>query len=155
MSRLTHHEGDIWTTTALAIGQGVNVRGVMGAGIAAQFSTKFPDMYQEYKRLCDTNTLVPGELHVWPVPRSSPDQAQRYVFNLASQINPGANASYRLILKSAQRALQNASAMGIDAVALPRIGSGIGGLDEAKVEGILEAVAQSYKADIELWTYKP
>lgn len=44
---------------------------------------------------------------------------------------------------------------GIDTLALPRIGSGIGGLDEGKVEGILWSLATILRTDIELWTYKP
>ncbi len=38
-------------------------------------------------------------------------------------------------------------------LALPRIASGIGGLDEPVVEAILGSLAARTRVDIELWTY--
>lgn len=154
MTNLILREGNIWTTDARAVGQGVNLRGVMGSGIALQFKNYFPAMYEEYRGVCMRGTFPPGDVHVWDVPKTE-GNPQRFIFNISTQIDPGANASYRLILKGVQRALQVADVMQLGTLALPRIGSGIGGLDEAKVEGILDALAQSYKTDIELWTYKP
>ncbi|UVG35170.1 ADP-ribosylglycohydrolase [Microbacterium phage Cece] len=154
MTKLIHREGNIWTTDARAIGQGVNLRGVMGSGIALQFKSYFPEMFEEYKSFCERGRFLPGDVHVWDVPRQE-GQPQRFIFNLSSQIEPGANASYRLLLLAVQRALKLCDTMRLGTLALPRIGSGIGGLNELKVEGILEALAESYKTDIELWTYKP
>ena len=154
MTQLIHREGNIWTTEARAIGQGVNLRGVMGSGIALQFKEYFPAMYEEYKSYCAAGKFPPGDVHVWDVPRQE-GQPSKFIFNLSSQIEPGANASYKLLLHSVQRALKLADVMRLGTLALPRIGSGIGGLDEKKAEGILDALAQSYQTDIELWTYKP
>lgn len=153
MTKLIHREGDIFTTEARAIGQGVNLRGLMGAGIALQFKTRFPAMNEEYKDLCARQVFPPGDVHIFDVPVEG--QPTRYIFNLSTQIDPGSNASYKLILHAVQRALRLADTMQLGTLALPRIGSGIGGLNELKVEGILDALAQSYKTDIELWTYKP
>lgn len=154
MTKLIHREGNIWTTDARAVGQGVNLRGVMGSGIALQFKNYWPEMYEEYRGLCLRGTFPPGDVHVWGVPSVVEGEPRRFIFNISTQIDPGANASYRLILKGVQRALQVADVMQLGTLALPRIGSGVGGLDEGKVEGILDALAQSYKTDIELWTYK-
>jgi O-acetyl-ADP-ribose deacetylase (regulator of RNase III) len=41
----------------------VNCVGVMGAGLAKQFKEKFPDMFEEYWRLCSTDSIHLGE--VW------------------------------------------------------------------------------------------
>ena len=95
MTSLIHREGDIWNTHARAIGQGVNLRGVMGAGIALQFKTRFPAMYEEYRTLCRGNRFPPGEVHIWDVPPVQEGEPQRFIFNIATQVEPGANASLK------------------------------------------------------------
>ncbi|UDL16399.1 ADP-ribosyltransferase [Microbacterium phage Zooman] len=152
MTKLIHREGDIFTTEARGIGHGVNLMGQMGAGIAAQFSARLPAMYEEYKDICARGALAPGDVHVWDFPVEA-GQPSRHIFNISSQVAPGANAHYSLILKGVGRALRRADALGIGTLALPRIGGKIGGLEDTKVEGILHALAELYETDIELWTY--
>lgn len=150
MTKLIHREGDIWTTEAAGIGHGVNIVGAMGAGVAAQFKALFPAMYTEYADRCARGALAPGDVYVWKL-----QNADRFVYNISSQVQPGANARYSLLMRGVGRALRHADAHNVGVLALPRIGSGIGGLKDEKVEGILEALAELYETDIELWTYKP
>lgn len=79
MTKLIHKEGDIFTSTAQALGHGVNVCGLMGAGIALQFRKRFPDMYLEYQKHCLSGALNPGDYFVWTLPDG------RQIYNLASQ----------------------------------------------------------------------
>lgn len=148
MTKLILREGDIFDTDAMAIGHGVNTAGFMGAGIAAQFKDRFPFMYEAYRRMCEISILHPGG--VYPYTRED----GRIVYNIASQDRPGANATYDFLLSGVSRTLSHAEMHGIPVVALPRIGSGIGGLDEAYVEGILFSLARTSPVDIELWTYR-
>lgn len=149
MTKLIHREGDIFTTNARAIGHGVNTIGAMGAGIAVQFKTRFPEMYEFYRRECEHGYLTGGRIFPWTLSDG------RMVYNIASQELPGANASYTFLAYGIQKTLEDCTKRGIETLALPRIGSGIGGLDEVKVENILETLALFYPTDIELWTYKP
>lgn len=153
MTKLIHREGDIFTTGARAIGHGVNTVGAMGAGIAVQFKNRFPEMYEEYKRLCVDNKLHPGTVMPWTI--KTPWGGDVMVFNIASQELPGACASYDLLITGVREAIDICELVGIPSLALPRIGSGIGGLDESVVESILAALAARTRVDIELWTYKP
>lgn len=43
----------------------VNCVGVMGAGVALQFKTQFPKMYEEYVRECNQGRVKIGLPHVW------------------------------------------------------------------------------------------
>jgi len=141
--------GDIFSSQAEAVGHGVNTLGYMGAGIAAQFSRKFPVMYAQYKELCEGHRLKPGKVFVYHIP-----QTDRWVFNLASQKNPGADAQLYLVEESVANAFFIMDSLGITSIALPRIGSGIGGLNWDDVKAEIERVA-SYNPHItvELWTY--
>ena len=43
----------------------VNCVGVMGKGLALQFKKMYPGNFDEYKKACSLNKVVPGELFVW------------------------------------------------------------------------------------------
>ncbi|MGE6627912.1 macro domain-containing protein [Bacillus pumilus] len=46
-------ERNILDTTKNIICHQVNCKGVMGAGLAKQIKSKYPNVYEEYKRLCE------------------------------------------------------------------------------------------------------
>lgn len=151
MTNLIHRKGDIFTTNARAIGHGVNTHGVMGAGIALQFKNRFPKMYEAYREDCKNGKLRGGEVMPWAI--GTDWGSDLMVFNIASQESPGDNATYDFLVSGVKTAIDICVLIGIPVLALPRIGSGIGGLDEAIVEGILESLAKRTAVDIELWTY--
>ena len=43
----------------------INCRGVMGAGIALEFSLRYPEMYESYKRDCATGSIRVGETKIY------------------------------------------------------------------------------------------
>ncbi len=153
MTNLYHREGNLFHTDARAIGHGVNTLGLMDAGIAVQFKAMFPDMYLAYKAACETGNFKGGMVFPWSL--TSTWQRNAYVMNIASQEKPGRNASYDFLVQGVTSSLAFCEGGEIDRLALPRLGSGIGGLDMDVVEGILGSLAARYKTDIELWTYKP
>jgi O-acetyl-ADP-ribose deacetylase (regulator of RNase III) len=154
MTKIIHKTGDIFTTKAQAMGHGVNIDGIMGHGIAVQFRNCFPDMYAAYKALCGTKKLAPGEAMVWdvPAPKGVLWETQ-YVYNIASQDRPGRNARLDWLRDGVIASLYHARDNGVKTLALPRIGSGIGGLDQNEVEAVLLELAESGPTDIEIWTY--
>lgn len=150
MGILTIKRGDIWTTQARAIGHGVNVDGVMGAGIAKQFRDRFPAMYEEYREMCHNDQLLPGQVFPFQV-RATPPQ---FIYNIASQDRPGPTAQLEWLQQGVAQALEHAAANGIDTIALPMIGAGIGGLDAQDVIQVLKGRVAYSVVDIELWIYE-
>jgi O-acetyl-ADP-ribose deacetylase (regulator of RNase III) len=146
MATLIHKTGDMFTTDARAIGHGVNIAGVMGHGIAVQFRNRFPEMHQAYKIACKRGLLEPGKTMIWP------HTDDLFVYNIASQDQPGRNARLDWLEEGVEAALQHADAKGIEKIALPRIGAGIGGLNWDEVAGALLRLAEEHKCDIEVWT---
>lgn len=146
---ITHKTGDIFTTELNAIGHGVNTQGVMGSGIAVAIKEKYPDVYKIYREVCLRGGISGGDLLVV---QSMVDG--KYIFNLASQEKTGPNATYDFLRSSVRKSLGYCAENNMPSVALPRIGSGIGLLEEDKVYAILEEEAARYpEVDIELWTY--
>ncbi len=53
------------TDGPVVLGHGVNAEGIMGAGIAAQFRARYPEMYNNYASLCNDGSLRPGDSWIW------------------------------------------------------------------------------------------
>jgi O-acetyl-ADP-ribose deacetylase (regulator of RNase III) len=151
MAQLHLRTGDIFTTTADGIGHGVNCAGVMGSGIAVQFRSRFPGMYEPYRALCATGGLVPGECHVY---RANPaGSSQSWVFNIASQRLPGPDATLEWLTAGVRAALVAAERRSVQVLALPQIGCGIGGLNWADARPVLADLAEQSPVGIEAWTF--
>lgn len=146
MGTLTEYMGDLFASDAPALAQGVNVDGVMGAGIAVAFRRRFPGLYEDYRAACQSGRLEAGGLHTWRDPQSGV-----IVFNMASQDRPGANARLEWVDSSARAALRSAEQMGVDRIALPRIASGIGGLQWVDVRAALTSAAADSSTSFEVW----
>lgn len=131
--------GDLFVNryNAEALAHGCNCKGAMGAGIAKSFRGRYPEMYEEYRRLCKSSPrqFNPGDSFLWK------EQDKPYVFNLVTQEDYWHNrASCEAIEKALETMKRQASEQGIKSIAMPRIGAGYGGLSWDKVQPIVESV---------------
>lgn len=123
-----------------ALGQGVNTEGIMGGGIAVEFRTRWPEMYQEYHKLCVRyGQALGGLLHIWDGDNVFSDEYIPTVYNLFSQLAPGRDGDYLLLKKAAILMRQDAEGR-FDRVGVPWIGCGIAGLEKHNVEYLFKQV---------------
>jgi O-acetyl-ADP-ribose deacetylase (regulator of RNase III) len=146
MTNLILRTGDMFTSDAPALAHGVNIAGVMGAGVAKFVKQKFPDAFLEYRTACWTGQLRPGGVHIF-------DEGFPVIYNVASQDLPGPHAKLTWLDTGIRAALTHADLNELSVIALPRIGCGIGGLDWADVEPVLRAAARDHYTDLEVWEY--
>lgn len=140
-------KGDLFTAETYAIGQGVNCKGVMGAGIAAKFRSEYPENYLKYRQMCSYNALRPGKALLV-------EEKGKLIVNMATQDFPGADATLARVYESAQFAAHNLSEKGIDLLAIPLIGCGIGGLKWPDVEDLLLRIEKMYPGfQFEVWRF--
>ncbi len=124
-----------------AFAHGCNCQGSMGAGIAAGFKQRYPDMYEEYRRRCKTEPrqFDLGDAFLWQ------ENDQPAVFNLGTQGGYWhARASYQTVETALQQMKDLADAHSICSIAMPRIGVGYGGLSWKKVRAIVERVFRDW-----------
>lgn len=140
--------GDLFTTTAPALGHGVNVDGLMGAGIAVMFQRKFTGLLLAYRAACRNGVLRPGGVFPWRA------EDGRWIYNIASQDRPGRRARLEWVRSAAAEALEHADANGVSVIALPQIGCGIGGLAWDEVAAILEDEQSRTTAKFEIWVFE-
>ncbi len=143
---IVHKTGNLFDTELTSIAHGVNVDGVMGAGIAKTVRALYPVTYETYRNACKTGVLKPGKIHVWY-------ENGRFVYNLASQDRPGPNAKLKWLEKSLDAAIVHAKKSNHAAMAVPRIGAGIGGLDWDDVLELMTALSEKHDFTLEIWTY--
>jgi O-acetyl-ADP-ribose deacetylase (regulator of RNase III) len=138
-----YREGDLFDQSDVyAIGHGVNCKGVMGAGIAVLFRRKYPEMYKQYVLWCDTGVLKPGGCMPWMPWETDPGH---FVFNIASQNEPGADATVQWLVQGVEAAIAQAKKIGLNKLAVPRIAAGIGGLTWEEVKETFEVIGNSHE----------
>lgn len=143
---IIHKTGNLFDTELNSIAHGVNVDGLMGAGIAKTFRSLYPTNYQTYRHACGTGVLKPGKMHVWY-------EKNMFIYNLASQDRPGPTAQLKWLKSALDKAIVHAVRSGTTSMAVPRIGAGIGGLDWEDVLELMTELAAKYDFTLEVWTF--
>ena len=131
-------KGDIFALQGVySYAHGCNCAGAMGKGIALQFKYKFPEMYNEYKRLCQQNKYNPGDVYDYSYDKG-------HIYNLGTQETWRTKAKIEYIENSLLKMLELAISDNVKAIALPAIGAGLGGLLWEDVKGVIEKVSSQY-----------
>jgi O-acetyl-ADP-ribose deacetylase (regulator of RNase III) len=143
--------GDLFANEhhAEALAHGCNCKGSMGAGIAVEFRERYPAMYEEYRRRCKATPreLNPGDVFLWKA------EDRPWVFNLATQENYWrSRATYETVERALREMRSQAGAEDIHSLAMPRIGTGYGGLSWKKVREVIERVCGDW--DGTLYVYE-
>src|SRR5436190_4551925 len=61
MNTITYHvDEDLFTAPTQVIVNPVNIQGVMGKGLAAEFKKRYPEMFQQYRHECQSGRLRIG-----------------------------------------------------------------------------------------------
>src|SRR6516165_4247416 len=115
--------GDLFDSDceAGALAHGCNCQGSMGAGVAKTFRSRYPVMYEEYRKRCKAQPkqFNLGDCWLWKA------DDQPWVFNLGTQERYWrGRASYEAIETALRSMRQQAEADGLSTIAMPRIGVG-------------------------------
>lgn len=114
---------------------GCNCAGAMGKGIALQFKKMYPQMYNQYKLLCKNGEFNLGDVFEY-------NHGTGYVFNLGTQKTWRTKAQIDAVELSLKNMVNIAESLKITNIALPRIASGLGGLEWKTVKQTLNSVAK-------------
>ncbi len=136
--------GDIFSIQGVKnYAHGCNCSGAMGKGIALQFKLRYPEMYKIYKQKCAKKEFELGDVFEY-------HYGGGYIFNLGTQKSWRTKARIDAIDKSLNKMLLLAAENGVDKIALPKIGAGLGGLEWKLVRKVIEQTSNRYP-DIELF----
>jgi len=142
--------GDILTADTEALVNTVNCVGVMGRGIALQFKNKFPENYKAYEAACKKQEVMPGHMFVFNTGNLT---FPRYVINFPTKRHWKGKSRIEDIESGLEDLARVVNEQNIQSVAVPPLGSGLGGLDWREVRARIENALQNCNAHI--FVYEP
>lgn len=147
---ITFTKGDLFESQAEALVNPVNCVGVMGKGLALQFKKRFPENFRLYDAACAFREIQTGKMFVTqPMEPGAP----RWIINFPTKkhwsnpsklefIEDGLNYLRRFLIENH-----------VNSVAIPALGSGLGGLDWKDVRRLIERELAGL--DTEIYVYPP
>jgi len=148
---ITFTRGDILQAECEAIVNSVNCVGVMGRGVALQFKQAYPANFKAYAAACRRGEVQPGRMFVfdtgeltWP----------RYIINFPTKRHWRGKSRIEDVHDGLEALVAEIQARGIHSIAIPPLGSGLGGLDWGDVRPLIEG-ALSGLVDVNVLVLEP
>lgn len=129
---LVFTKGDMFESPVDARVNTVNCVGVMGAGVALAFKTRYPEMFKEYQHECRAGRIRPGELFIW---RSLTGEL---IINFPTKRDWRDPSRYEDIASGLDSLRAYLQEQGPISIAMPALGCGHGGLDWRIVAPMIE-----------------
>ena len=148
---ITYKTGDILTEAAEALVNTVNCVGVMGRGVALQFKRAFPENFKAYAARCKRDELRPGRVFVFETGAMVPP---RYIINFPTKRHWRGKSRLEDIESGLGSLVQEVRSRGIRSIAIPPLGSGLGGLHWPSVRTRMEAALTGLD-DVEIVIFEP
>ena len=144
---VTFVNGDIFKSPAQVLTNTVNCVGVMGKGVALEFKNRYPQMFNDYKAKCDQGNVKPGQPYLW-----EDDTAQ--VLNFPTKRNWRDNSLLQDIEDGLKHLANSYEQMGIQSIAMPALGCGLGGLKWSEVQPLIVKHLGALP-DLDVYVYEP
>jgi O-acetyl-ADP-ribose deacetylase (regulator of RNase III) len=149
---IEYRSGDILTSEAEALVNTVNCVGVMGRGIALQFKNAYPENFKAYAVACKREQVQPGRMFVFETGQLT---LPRYIINFPTKRHWRGKSRIEDIDSGLKALVAEIRARRIRSIALPPLGSGLGGLDwTAEVRPRVEAALRALD-DVQIIVYEP
>ncbi|HFD87780.1 MAG TPA: Appr-1-p processing protein [Gammaproteobacteria bacterium] len=148
---IEYKTGNILTEDAEAIINTVNCVGVMGRGIALQFKKAFPENFKAYAAACKREEVQPGRMFVFDMGGLT---NPRYIINFPTKRHWRGKSRIEDIQSGLEALATEIRSRGILSVAIPPLGSGLGGLDWAEVRQHIER-ALADMDDVHIIIFEP
>lgn len=142
--------GDILKSQAEALVNTVNCVGIMGRGVALQFKNTFPENFKVYAAACKRGEVQPGKMLLFETGELSP----RYIINFPTKRHWRGKSRVEDIEAGLVDLVDLIRVKNIRSIALPPLGSGLGGLDWRDVRSRIEAALRPLD-QVQITVYEP
>lgn len=149
---IEYKTGDILTEDAEAIINTVNCVGVMGRGISLQFKKAFPENFRAYAAACKREEVQPGRMFVFDT--GSGLASPRYIINFPTKRHWRGKSRMEDIDAGLDALVGEIRKRGICSIAIPPLGSGLGGLEWSKVKQRIERTLSDLD-DVRIIIFEP
>ncbi len=129
---ITYLDISLFDSPAQTLVNTVNTVGVMGKGIALVFKHLYPDMYKEYRKLCDDKKFSVGMLYIYRTPN-------KIIVNFPTKQHWRNPSRLDYIEIGLRKFVDRYQDYGIASVSFPQLGCGNGELNwERQVQPLME-----------------
>jgi O-acetyl-ADP-ribose deacetylase (regulator of RNase III) len=108
----------------------VSAESIMGKGIALQFRKAYPKNYEAYRRACKVGEVQPGRMFVFDRHTLT---SPRYIINFPTKRRWRHKSRMEDIKAGLVALVAEVRRLGIQSIAVPPLGSGLGGLPQPEV----------------------
>jgi O-acetyl-ADP-ribose deacetylase (regulator of RNase III) len=128
-------QGDILNADVEALVNTVNCVGIMGRGIALQFRNAFPENFKAYEAACRRREVQPGRMFVFETGQLT---NPRYIINFPTKRHWRGKSRIEDIDAGLKALVKVIRRLDIRSIAIPPLGSGLGGLNWSQVRPRIE-----------------
>ncbi|MBS0222172.1 MAG: macro domain-containing protein [Proteobacteria bacterium] len=143
--------GDILTADAEALVNTVNCVGIMGRGVALQFKNRFPANFRAYEAACMREEVQPGRMFVFETGTLT---NPKFIINFPTKRHWRGKSRMEDIESGLAALVEEIRRRRIRSIAVPPLGSGLGGLDWSDVRPRIEAALRDI-ADLRAIVFEP
>lgn len=144
--------GDILLSKAHAIAHGVAPNDPMNQGLALSLRERYPAMHKDFHHWCSIQHPQSGEIWAWA------GAGGARIISLLTQEGgyghggrPG-RASVKHVSDSLRALAKLVAQEGIESIALPRLATGVGGLDWSEVKPVIESRLEGLGIPVYVYT---
>jgi O-acetyl-ADP-ribose deacetylase (regulator of RNase III) len=130
MAMIEFKTGDILRVDAEALVNTVNCVGIMGRGIALQFKNDFPENFKAYEAACEREEVQPGKMFVFETRTLT---NPKFIINFPTKRHWRGKSRMEDIDSGLKALVEEIRTRSIRSIAIPPLGSGLGGLNWADV----------------------
>jgi O-acetyl-ADP-ribose deacetylase (regulator of RNase III) len=139
MAVIEYTTGDILQADVEALVNTVNCVGIMGRGVALQFKNSFPKNFRAYEAACTRGEVQPGRMFVFETGTMT---NPKFIINFPTKRHWRGKSRMEDIESGLKALVEEVRTRGIRSIAIPPLGSGLGGLDWTDVRPrIVEALS--------------
>lgn len=143
--------GDILRADAEALVNTVNCVGIMGRGIALQFKNAYPENFRAYEAACARKEVQPGRMFVFETRELG---NPKFIINFPTKRHWRGKSRMEDIEAGLVGLAAEIRDRGIRSIAIPPLGSGLGGLNWADVRLRVDAALQGFN-DLRVTVFEP
>lgn len=136
---LNYITGDILLTEAKAIAHGVAPNDDFKQGLALSLREQWPSLYKDFRHFCQSTHPEEGSLWTWK------GAGGPFIIHLFTQEHPSSRggtpgkAQLKYVSRSLHALAKEVALLELTSIALPRLATGVGGLDWQDVKPLIES----------------
>ncbi len=132
---IEYKKGDILREDVEALVNTVNCVGTMGRGLALQFKNAFPENFKSYVAACEHNEVQLGRMLIFKTGRLT---NPKYIINFPTKRHWRGKSRIEDIDAGLVALVKEIRSRNIHSIAIPPLGSGLGGLEWSSVRPLIE-----------------